>query len=119
MHDTVLRALRDEPGYWWHTYKRALKNNWKQSLAPGALNAILVTSQLLSAWMLIRSGVTLSMGVGIMLGLNLLLTGMCAPFMWSQLVLMDMPFSLLIKNSLLISRLFLISREKGISISTS
>lgn len=21
--DTVLRALRDEPGYWWHTYKRA------------------------------------------------------------------------------------------------
>ena len=23
MIDTTLRALRDEPGYWWHTYKRA------------------------------------------------------------------------------------------------
>ena len=24
MIDTVLRALRDEPGYWWHTYKLSL-----------------------------------------------------------------------------------------------
>lgn len=34
MIDTTLRALRDEPGYWWHTYKRAWKQNWKQSLLP-------------------------------------------------------------------------------------
>lgn len=37
MIDTVLRALRDEPGYWWNTYKRAWKQNWRQSLVPGAL----------------------------------------------------------------------------------
>ena len=37
MIDTTLRALRDEPGYWWHTYKRAWKQNWKQSLLRGAL----------------------------------------------------------------------------------
>ena len=29
MIDTVLRALRDEPGYWWNTYKRAWKQNWR------------------------------------------------------------------------------------------
>lgn len=35
--DTILRALRDEPGYWWHTYRRAWKQNWRESLIPGAL----------------------------------------------------------------------------------
>ena len=41
MIDTVLRALRDEPGYWWNTYKRAWKQNWRQSLVPGALLGLL------------------------------------------------------------------------------
>ena len=36
MIDTVLRALRDEPGYWWHTYRMAWKQNWRESLLPGA-----------------------------------------------------------------------------------
>ena len=36
MYDTVLRALRDEPGYWWHTYRMAWKQNWRESLLPGA-----------------------------------------------------------------------------------
>ena len=27
MLDTILRALRDEPGYWWHTYRMAWKQN--------------------------------------------------------------------------------------------
>ena len=47
--DTVLRALRDEPGYWWNTYKRAWKQNWRQSLVPGALLGLFVGSW---AWML-------------------------------------------------------------------
>ena len=49
MIDTVLRALRDEPGYWWNTYKRAWKQNWRQSLVPGALLGLFVGSW---AWML-------------------------------------------------------------------
>ena len=27
MADTVLRSLRDEPGYWWETYRRVWKRN--------------------------------------------------------------------------------------------
>ena len=49
MIDTVLRALRDEPGYWWNTYKRAWKQNWRQSLVPGALLGLFVGGW---AWML-------------------------------------------------------------------
>ncbi len=31
MYDTVLRALRDEAGYWWTTYRKAFKRNFKSS----------------------------------------------------------------------------------------
>ena len=35
LYDTILRALRDEPGYWWHTYRRAWKRSFRSSLLPG------------------------------------------------------------------------------------
>ena len=38
MYDTVLRALRDEAGYWWVTYRKAFKRNFKASLVPGAVS---------------------------------------------------------------------------------
>ena len=30
MADTVLRSLRDEPGYWWETYRRVWKRNARE-----------------------------------------------------------------------------------------
>ena len=36
--DTILRSLRDEAGYWSMQYRRALRNNWKESLFPGILS---------------------------------------------------------------------------------
>lgn len=36
-YDTALRALRDEPGYWWHTYHRAWRRNFKETLIPGSV----------------------------------------------------------------------------------
>ena len=38
MYDTVLRALRDEAGYWWTTYRKAFKQNFKASILPGVLS---------------------------------------------------------------------------------
>lgn len=35
LYDTILRALRDELGYWWHTYRRAWKRSFRSSLLPG------------------------------------------------------------------------------------
>ena len=37
LNDTILRTLRDEPGYWWETYRRTWKRNLKESLLPGAV----------------------------------------------------------------------------------
>ena len=41
LYDTILRALRDEPGFWWHTYKRAWKRNFKSSPVPGVVFTLL------------------------------------------------------------------------------
>ena len=45
MYDTVLRALRDEAGYWWTTYRKAFKQNFKASILPGVLYCVVVTVQ--------------------------------------------------------------------------
>ena len=41
LYDTILRALRDEPGFWWHTYKRVWKQNFTSSLLPGMVFTML------------------------------------------------------------------------------
>ena len=37
MVDAIMRGLRDAPGNWWKNYKKAWKQNWHSSLAPGAV----------------------------------------------------------------------------------
>ena len=101
LHDTVLRAMRDEPGYWWHIYKRAMKNNWKQSLVPGALIGALISSILLAVSLALQGTMQLTIVTGVCLVLSLLLISMCAPYLWAQLVLMNLTLPQLLKNSLL------------------
>ena len=103
LHDTVLRALRDEPGYWWHVYKRAFKNNWRAALAPGALLGFLTAGQAFLICFLLMGTIRADLLSTAMLTLNLLLTGMCVPFVFGQLVLMNMSFVTLLKNSLFLA----------------
>ena len=98
MIDTVLRALRDEPGYWWNTYKRAWKQNWRQSLVPGALLGLFVGSW---AWMLraqAESGNTsTALWVASLAGI-FVCTGF---FTWllAQVPLVDLPLAQIAKNA--------------------
>lgn len=103
MQDTVLRALRDEPGYWWHVYKKAFRNNWRASLVPGAIMGLLTAMQLFMVWAVFVGGVTLDLVSSVLMCLNVLLTGMCLPFVFGQLVLMDLPLAQLLKNSLFLA----------------
>jgi len=43
--DTLLRSLRDEPGFWWHRYSRALRRGWKSTLLPGAILGTVFSAQ--------------------------------------------------------------------------
>ena len=48
LNDTILRTLRDEPGYWWETYRHTWKRNLKESLLPGAVCGLLLAMELFS-----------------------------------------------------------------------
>lgn len=94
--DTVLRSLRDEPGYWWNTYRRAWKRNVKASLVPGALGGLVLATQLFSAAHLDTAQSSL-MPVALLVG-AVLLAGL-AQYVFSQVVLLEMPFGSILKNS--------------------
>ena len=95
--DTILRGLRDEPGFWWHTYKRAWKRNARASLLPGAVGGLLMSMQV---FLLFHAGaLELSAGAGAGLAAGLLLVLAVSIYLWPQLALMDLNFFQLLKNS--------------------
>lgn len=98
--DTVLRALRDEPGYWWHTYKRAWRQNWRQSLIPGALLGLF-----LGGWSAVLFHMVNDTNPGTMMWVAAV-AGMfvCVGFLvwlFAQIPLVDLPLPELIKNAAL------------------
>jgi hypothetical protein len=102
MYDTVLRALRDEAGYWWVTYRRAFKRNFKASILPGVLYCVVVTAQIFFVYFcfaMLQEGVNVGIPVWVGLVLNLVIFHMFFSYMWPQVVLLDQPFRLTVKNS--------------------
>ena len=103
MYDTVLRALRDEAGYWWVTYRRAFKRNFKASIAPGIFYCVVVTMQIFLVYFcfsMLAQGTNVGVPLWVATVLNLLIFQMLFAYMWPQVVLLDQPFSLTMKNSL-------------------
>ena len=94
---SILRGLGDEPGFWWHTYKRAWKRNARASLLPGAVGGLLMSMQV---FLLFHAGaLELSAGAGAGLAAGLLLVLAVSIYLWPQLALMDLNFFQLLKNS--------------------
>jgi len=102
MYDTVLRALRDEAGYWWTTYRKAFKQNFKASILPGMLYCIVVTVQIFLVYFcfnLLYHGTNVGVGMWVATVLNLVIFHMLFSYMWPQVVLLDQPFGQTLKNS--------------------
>ena len=98
LNDTVLRALRDEPGYWWVTYRRAWKRNAKASLLPGAICGLLLATEIFTAFHTETGSVAVMVAIFVAL---ILLAGI-AQYLYAQVALVDLPFSGLLKNSLML-----------------
>lgn len=95
--DTVLRGLRDEPGFWWHLYRRAWKRNAKASLLPGALGGGLLAVQV---FLLFHAGaMNFSTAVGGALAAGVLMVLGLSLYLWPLLALMELRFGQLFKNS--------------------
>ena len=100
LYDTILRALRDEPGYWWVTYRRAWKRNLKACLVPGILCGLLLAMQVFLFFILLETGTSSPSWVATIVGffITLGLTFYIVP----QLALVDLPLLGILKNSLLL-----------------
>lgn len=98
LNDTVLRALRDEPGYWWVTYRRAWKRNAKAALLPGAICGLLLATEIFTAF----HAETGSVAVMVAIFVALILLAGIAQYLYAQVALVDLPFSSLLKNSLML-----------------
>ena len=103
MYDTVLRALRDEAGYWWVTYRKAFKRNFKASILPGVLYCVVVTLQIFLVYFcfnMLYHGTNVGVPLWVATVLNLLVFQMLFAYMWPQIALLDQPLSLTLKNSI-------------------
>lgn len=98
--DPVLRGLQDEPGFWWHIYRRAWKRSAKDALLPGALGGALLSTQVFLLFHAGALGLNVAMGAGLIAGLLLVLA--VSLYLWPQLALMELPFPQLLKNSALL-----------------
>ena len=102
VYDTVLRALRDEPGYWWTTYRRAFRQNFKASILPGVLYCVVVTVQIFMVYFcfnMLAQGVNVGTGVWVATVLNLVIFHMMFAYMWPQVVLLEQPLRQTLANS--------------------
>lgn len=98
--DTVLRGLRDEPGFWWRTYRRAWARNARASLLPGALGGGLLATQMFFLFHAGALGIGTTTGAALAAGILLVLA--LSLYLWPQLALMELSFSQLVKNSALL-----------------
>ncbi len=99
--DTILRSLRDEPGYFWIRYRKAFKNNWKASLIPGGLFGVLLTMQIFTFFVMLPA----NQDVWFIATIILSLIATLFIFMWlfTQLPLFDMNLLSLFRNSALLA----------------
>lgn len=95
--DTILRSLRDEPGFWWATYRRAWKRNAKASLLPGAIGGLLLAMQIFTVF---HYDISVGVVPGALLAVGLFLLLGLAEFLFAQVALLEMPFAGMLKNSL-------------------
>ena len=98
-----VRALRDEAGYWWVTYRKAFKRNFKASILPGVLYCVVVTLQIFLVYFcfnMLYHGTNVGVPLWVATVLNLLIFQMLFSYMWPQIALLDQPLSLTLKNSI-------------------
>ena len=87
-----------EPGFWWHTYKRVWKQNFKSSLVPGAVFTLLWTLVAYTAFVLPQM-TTVSVGFALVLVVDMVLLLTLGSYYWMQNALFDASVTKKLSNS--------------------
>lgn len=101
MYDAVMRALRDASGKCTEDYKRAWKQNWRQSILPGILFCLMLGCYIFMAMLFWWSTQFPGWGTLALYAFSLLLFAMFFSICWPQITLFKQPFRQCVRNCLL------------------
>ena len=101
MYDAILRGLRDDPLPWWDCYKRSWKQNWKNSLVPGALLGLFSGVCAFMAMLFWWAETPPGLGTLALYLFSLLLVLVVCTVYWPQLVLFDQSPAIRLRNCVL------------------
>lgn len=102
MYDIILRRLRDDLDDWWLCWKKAIRQNWRASLLPGAVQGLFLGALIfVGAMVLLWAQTSVSLGTLAMLLAAALLGTMILTVWWPQVVLFDQKPLLQLRNCLL------------------
>ena len=101
MYDAILRGLRDDPLPWRDGYRRAWKQNWKNSLIPGALLGLALGVYAFMAMLFWWAERAPSPGTVALYLFALLIVLILNTLYWPQLVLFRQKASVRLRNCLL------------------
>ena len=98
----ISKMLRDDPGFVWHDFKKAFKENFKLSVAPGLLYVAIMGSQVLGFVIFFAAEQRPGIMWAAFLILSCGLTMVVAPYFFAQAPYLDLSARILLKNSLLL-----------------
>lgn len=101
VYDMILRGLRDNTDDWWCSYKRAMKQNFRAALMPGAAMALFWGFFIFSCALLWWAPGNPGLGTIAVMLISALIVTMVFTVWWPQVVLFDQKHSIRLKNCLL------------------
>ena len=101
LYDAILRGLRSDPLPWKDAYGRSWKQNWKESLIPGALLGLMFGLYSFMAMLFWWTEKTPGIGTLALYLLSLLLVLVIFTLYWPQLVMFDQSPVIRLRNSIL------------------
>lgn len=106
--DHILRGMRDDPGNRWMNYRKGLRQNWKESLIPGALFGLLLSVYIHIIYMdWVARILSISTATKALLLVGAILFAMMNNLFWPQLVLFRQPLLQTIRNMVLFTAKYL------------
>lgn len=101
MYDIIFRSLRDLKIDWFYDYKKAIKNNWKESILSGIILNLFIGAFAFIFMLFWWTGVKPSAGTIFILCLSLIIVFMLLSVYFPQLVLFKQTNSIRFKNCIL------------------
>lgn len=97
------KMLRDEPGFVWHDYKKAFRENFRKTVVPGMLYFAVIAAQLYAALLYYTQLSSIGIPLLAIFGFSIILFWMAARYFFLQAGYLELGILTMLKNSLLLA----------------